>query len=238
MHAVTHQRWTIKRGGEREGAHRTWTISLVEAQGLWWADVRVLISCRKEVVVYALLASTEHGAGLRPGCGLPDSGFFFTPTPTVTNCKWNCAKKKLQHVCCAYLQTAPKNIAAQPPHVEQHGPHEAQKNIKSTSGTVAPSCVIHYMTHLYFQHLINTFLIAWSRWRQTDSRNRLFGFSKSYHTFPNFLKCLNWMWRIMRQEENPSITPSYYLPCDYINWYLHLKLDPQPLSFKIFFRCL
>lgn len=50
MHAVTHQRWTIKQRGEGEGARRKWMISLVEVWGPWWTDMEALISCRKEIV--------------------------------------------------------------------------------------------------------------------------------------------------------------------------------------------
>lgn len=50
MHAVTRRR-TVKQRGEWEGAHRKWVISLVEVWGLWWTDIQVLISCRKEIVL-------------------------------------------------------------------------------------------------------------------------------------------------------------------------------------------
>lgn len=52
MHAVTHQRWTIKWRGEREGTRRKWMISLAEVWGLWWTDMQVLISRRKEIVAW------------------------------------------------------------------------------------------------------------------------------------------------------------------------------------------
>ena len=76
MHAVTHHRWTIKRRGEWEGAHRKWMISLVERWGLWWTDMQVLISCRKEIVVRF---TDLYWAGGCPQFGLRilNAGFSF-----------------------------------------------------------------------------------------------------------------------------------------------------------------
>lgn len=45
LHAVTHQRWTIRQRGECEGAHRKWMISLAEMWGPvmnWYAGVDFL----------------------------------------------------------------------------------------------------------------------------------------------------------------------------------------------------